>query len=1097
MRRKNFTKQFISLFTALCFMLSFAGQNLSWAAQESAPAADGFKKVFENASRIPAEYGKITSANDFASESVVVNIQDLHNHPQTQRNISRIIEILNKNYNVKEIFVEGAYGKIDTSWLAKIENQAVKDAVIEEMLEQGRLGGAEYYDIKNNKNIPLSGLEDEKRHKENLARLGYILENRPKYETVLKEIIKETGYLEAKYVNGRNKRFKRILDKYKSGKMNSGKFYSVIRKYVENIAENPEQYGNILPIKMQDYPNLQKYSLVTQLNSKTDAKRVYSQLHSLLGFLKEKLPYLAYKTLLEETENLSNAQSLSFFLSGICREYGIDLNAGYKELASFLEMQDLNRSINPVKMIYEERALTEKLRIALSSGRAESEITFLSDFYPVLSDYLTNKLLPEDFAYFSAGFPKFRELYAKYAVTDNLKKIENDFPVFDAYYSLNNQRNSIFVDNILKNRNLSAGKEKPAQGRTDEECLKESGDIIIAVTGGYHSKGLQELLQDRKITNMVITPSIMSGTEKSEDLYEKILKMQNAFAREALALTIASQAAKAEQFAALANAGVKFLENAGYSKETVDLLFKELSNAAGGDFVRAPVFGESETKIEFSNGNFITIQNDGGKLSVKESFFDEQAAKPEMKFANREIFSVSGSLAESLLADSSAFLKGDFKIVYELIKKFFQFAYDNGFNGFSFADGLTGEIEDALGTFAKGRFSIDGMDKAVIARMPDVFQNFILQQAKESGFATVYEDDSGEAVKIPLKKESKASVLPEETPDSPLKKFEEFFKQVSQEHEEREALLRDYIIALEKGKKSGYQKGALVDLKGVKKEIILVGDLHAREDNLENILKSNNNEEKIKNGEAVIVFLGDIIHSEEEDKLHETESSLKTMERIMRLKVAGPENVYVLLGNHDFIDIYTGKGNVNQGMIYRKYIEGMGPQYARLYRKAIFESALVAVGDTFAAAHAGPVRKSDLNKNPDMESFLRTEGIVESFNTRQSNENFKNSDFIFQLIWNRMGYLSGGYFQHDVDAFLNSLNVKDGALIVGHTPSVLNAGEWHAALGRKDNHHIIFAARDNAGYLSIPAGAKKPDFKFVNAFDANGGRFQIEKLEDY
>jgi hypothetical protein len=123
---------------------------------------------------ISDEYGKITTMSDWRGEKVIVNIQDLHSHAQMQRNIERIIELLAKKYNVKHIFVEGAYKKVDVSWLSGIKNKKLKEKLVEQFLEDGKLTAGEYYAVKNNKTNILFGLEYESKHKKNIKRLGYI-----------------------------------------------------------------------------------------------------------------------------------------------------------------------------------------------------------------------------------------------------------------------------------------------------------------------------------------------------------------------------------------------------------------------------------------------------------------------------------------------------------------------------------------------------------------------------------------------------------------------------------------------------------------------------------------------------------------------------------------------------------------------------------------------------------------------------------------------------------------------------------------------------------------------------------------------------------
>src|SRR3989338_2338950 len=85
-------------------------------------------------------------------------------------------------------------------------------------------------------------------------------------------------------------------------------------------------------------------------------------------------------------------------------------------------------------------------------------------------------------------------------------------------------------------------------------------------------------------------------------------------------------------------------------------------------------------------------------------------------------------------------------------------------------------------------------------------------------------------------------------------------------------------------KNAEYQKGAIVDLRDISdKEIVLIGDLHARKDNLLKILDHNDNLGRLRRNEIFIIILGDAVHSEK--NLIEMDSSVAIMELIMELKV--------------------------------------------------------------------------------------------------------------------------------------------------------------------------------------------------------------------
>ena len=121
-----------AVFTAISFMLSIFTSG-GFAAPSQMPMRAQSAKI---APALPADYivpfniGRVTDAVNYKSDKVIVQIQDLHSHEETQRNIAGIISFLDSKYKIGNIYVEGAVGDIDTSWLAGIEDEAVKTSEI-------------------------------------------------------------------------------------------------------------------------------------------------------------------------------------------------------------------------------------------------------------------------------------------------------------------------------------------------------------------------------------------------------------------------------------------------------------------------------------------------------------------------------------------------------------------------------------------------------------------------------------------------------------------------------------------------------------------------------------------------------------------------------------------------------------------------------------------------------------------------------------------------------------------------------------------------------------------------------------------------------
>lgn len=527
-----------AVFTTVCFVVSTLGANL-YAIPLAENANKKYEDVFNKVSSISAEYGKITSSKDAQSDITVINIQDLHCHPQTQRNISKIITQIADKYNLKKIYVEGGYGDIDTSWLNAIKDEKIKRQIIEGLLEEGILTGSEYYKLTNNNEVELKGIDEEQIHKDNVRRLSWIIENQAKYKDIVTKVENEINILEKMYVNSRNERFNRDIEKYLTSEIDSRRFYRQLAKYVKNINENPDKYNNITAIRLEDYPNITKFIALRKTSKDIDVKEVTQQLQMVINELKNKLPYNVYTKLLSETENLSDSQKVVELITMLCKKEGIDLENKYKSLHTFLESNEINRQLNTVELVQEERQLLSEIRKALSYNNEEYEITFVSDFSKYFKDYLEYKLTDADWKYFEKEFDQFITLYSKYATVNRIQEIYGDFEEINKYYKINDQRNNIFVSNLLKDEEISVSETDRV--RQEEEILKNSKEVIIAVTGGFHSSELEEILAKKEVNTIVITPSIFEGIEKATKQYKGIIKEQSRyFQHQALAYTLAS-----------------------------------------------------------------------------------------------------------------------------------------------------------------------------------------------------------------------------------------------------------------------------------------------------------------------------------------------------------------------------------------------------------------------------------------------------------------------------------------------------------------------------------------------------------------------------
>jgi len=521
----------VALVVVISLLLGTIGNNAYAVAQS-------FNNEQEENTASKFSEGKITSCKDTGSIVTVVNIQDLHCHYQTQQNISNIIKEIDDTYGIKAICVEGGYGQIDTSWLNDIKDENLKQTLTDKLLEEGELTGAEYYVIKNNKKDILKGLDEEKTHKENIKRLSDIIENENKYAKTAERVKYIINKLNKKYVNKESRKFTDIVNKYRQEKIDTAKYYGLMLKYIEKINKEPQKYNNIIKISKTDYPNISKYIQLTSNNKKVKTKQVTVELQQLLTELKQKLSYGEYSRMLADTKNLKNTDKLISYIQYYANENKINLEK-YTQLNNFVKLNYINNSLNPVEMIKEETALEDQIRKALSYNLTEYEIAYITSFEQYFEKYLNYGLTCIEWKYFETGIEKFRKLYTKYAVVDRIKEIEKDFDEINKYYQTNETRNSIFIDNITKYITDNK-KVNTKQKRNAEQILKDSKEVIVVVSGGYHSEELKDMLSDKNINDIVITPNVLGDIDISSEKYKQIIKGQGKIQSQALAYTLAS-----------------------------------------------------------------------------------------------------------------------------------------------------------------------------------------------------------------------------------------------------------------------------------------------------------------------------------------------------------------------------------------------------------------------------------------------------------------------------------------------------------------------------------------------------------------------------
>lgn len=240
--------------------------------------------------------------------------------------------------------------------------------------------------------------------------------------------------------------------------------------------------------------------------------------------------------------------------------------------------------------------------------------------------------------------------------------------------------------------------------------------------------------------------------------------------------------------------------------------------------------------------------------------------------------------------------------------------------------------------------------------------------------------------------------------------------------------------------------------------VVILGDVHARADNVLRVITEGGMLSALEHGKACLVFLGDLVHAQEDGELEDMESSVFILDLFSMLKCRFPKNVFYIRGNHESFSPDVGKGGVPQGMLLQSFLKKRRGKAYLAEIESLFDGlAFVVQGNSFAACHGAPVR-SKVDRDT-LVNIRRYPGIQ------------------YELVWNRLrqGNRPAGYGKGSVKRFRQTLNIaKHAPVIVAHTPPSPDDTVW-LDVGGITGHHVVYSAHTHrVAALRISGGQLTP-----------------------
>ncbi|MFH1714663.1 MAG: hypothetical protein ABH857_00490, partial [Elusimicrobiota bacterium] len=445
---------------AAFIFLTVTFQNFSYANMQAAVES------YSNQISLAPELGNIQEVYNSGAGPFVFCIQNLHCHKEAQNKISQIINLLKTAYGerLSVMGLEGESGNVDLSLLAGIPDKNIKDEVVNYFLDRGELTGPALFAIRNPNCINIIGLEDEELYNKNLKQL---------YDSLF-------------YQNG----LEGVLNK--------------LRRQIDRGKDI------VYPSDLREFEkNYSKYNLAEQIQ-----------------YLKKTAPDL-----------------------------GVSLENLYQNLMSF----DKGFRNNPILLIQEMNELEYIIKKSMLKGRNDGQrILYCDRYLDLLNKLLSNNVSVYDYENWQKGKKRFYEfadiMIGKLSVNNTFAEykdiIDRAVTNMQDFYNLAEKRNEVMVGNLLKQQPCYPEFDCPVKGgsrSTKNEYLTKTPDqvrsdinvrhenareitlssrnssphndinknISIMVLGGFHIKGVTQILRSRGISYAVINPNITKKYDKN------------------------------------------------------------------------------------------------------------------------------------------------------------------------------------------------------------------------------------------------------------------------------------------------------------------------------------------------------------------------------------------------------------------------------------------------------------------------------------------------------------------------------------------------------------------------------------------------------
>ena len=457
----------------------------------------------------------ITDWYEGSSDKFAIAVQDLHANYAAQKVYDPFLNELfgNENeFNIQFIGVEGTTGLIDTSFASSYPDKNIKKIISDRLMKSGFISGFEYFTVNRKKPVLLYGIDDRERYIKNTELYFRISRD-------LKPDVVKSKQVIAYYLDSVNSFCEENLNPEEFDLYRHFRDFHEFKVSHIQFAEYLKQVSAEQNIDLSGYNQFNLLLELWEVQSRIEPSRLESEKNILLSRLKQVFSEEDYSKLLRcnMSFSLGKISATAFYnlFFYYMDKYSVNV-AATTNLENMLSLIRFADSIKEPLLNKELYSIVDGIFNKANWSSEHTELFSITTMLYVMHSMFDLKASRWQYDFYESSCDQWslRKIYA------GLKKMIND-----PYSVVFNEKDIKTAEHLLSlsRRFYQQAVERDLNMFDNAYYMNNAlnGDTMVFITGGFHSGGITDILRERDISYVVVTPRV--SADQLSSVYDSVM----------------------------------------------------------------------------------------------------------------------------------------------------------------------------------------------------------------------------------------------------------------------------------------------------------------------------------------------------------------------------------------------------------------------------------------------------------------------------------------------------------------------------------------------------------------------------------------------